>query len=156
MSEWRPKEWDTLANIAIDQLLADNSFTIPSSGNAVVRGFFEAGADTMFRVLKEEDRTLAMVSQFTETMGKAIAEAFATPEPPNVPIFKLTLEEATHKAERFLEDLAGQHLHRLKSIKQEGNIWRAQYDIGILKKKIVEVTIDNKTGKVENYELVHS
>jgi hypothetical protein len=69
------------------------------------------------------------------------------------PVFKLTLEEAAIKAGRFLEDSAGVHFHRLQNMREEvaAGIWRAQFDIGILKKKTVEVLVNSQNGHIEGY-----
>ena len=80
--------------------------------------------------------------------GIAIAEV-------ETPVFRLlTLEEATHRAELFLQDLAGVHFRRLKKIKLEDSIWKIRYDIGVLRSNIVELVLDAQTGNVASYEVV--
>jgi len=61
-------------------------------------------------------------------------------------------EEAVEKAIEFLERKGGQYIHRLLSIKLEGNVWKAKFDTGTFAKKVIELEVDDKTGRVVKYE----
>ena len=61
-------------------------------------------------------------------------------------------EEAVEKATEFLERKGGQPIHRLVSIKLEENVWKVKFDTGLFKKELVELEIDDKTGRVVKYE----
>lgn len=61
-------------------------------------------------------------------------------------------EEAIEKATEFLERKGGHYIHRLLSIKLEGNVWKMKFDTGILTKELIGLEIDDKTGRVVKYE----
>ncbi|ABN70620.1 hypothetical protein Smar_1533 [Staphylothermus marinus F1] len=57
-------------------------------------------------------------------------------------------EEALDKAIEFLEKRAGYYFHRLESISLKEGVWIIRFDVGIFAKEVVEVRIDDKTGRV--------
>jgi uncharacterized protein YxjI len=60
-------------------------------------------------------------------------------------------EEAIEKAIEFLEKKGGYYTHRLLGIKLEGNVWKMEFDTSIFTKNIIELEIDDKTGRVVRY-----
>lgn len=61
-------------------------------------------------------------------------------------------EEAIEKAIEFLERKAGYYAHRLLGVKLEGNVWKIKFDVGVFAEKLIELEIDDKTGRVVKYE----
>ncbi len=64
----------------------------------------------------------------------------------------MDIEEAVEKATEFLEKKGGYYIHRLMSIKLDDGIWKVRFDTGIVTKELVELEIDDKTGRVLKYE----
>ena len=64
----------------------------------------------------------------------------------------MDIEEAVEKATEFLERKGQYFIHRLESIKLDEGIWKVRFDTGIVTKKLVELEIDDKTGRVVKYE----
>lgn len=63
-------------------------------------------------------------------------------------------EEAIEKAIQFLENKAGYHTHKLESVqldktKQE---WHLRFDVGLFFVEIVDMRIDDETGRITAYE----
>jgi len=61
-------------------------------------------------------------------------------------------EEAIDKAVEFLERKGGQPIHRLVSVKLQENVWKLKFDTGIFSNRLIELEVDDKTGKVVKYE----
>ncbi|MHC1585369.1 MAG: hypothetical protein ACXQS7_03790 [Candidatus Syntropharchaeia archaeon] len=61
-------------------------------------------------------------------------------------------EEAVERAVRFLEEKAGYYTHHLVSVRLDKDRWYLEFDVGALYKEIVKVIIDDKTGKVVEFE----
>ena len=61
-------------------------------------------------------------------------------------------EEAVEKASEFLERKGGRHIHRLVSVKLDGHFWKVKFDTGIFAKELIEMDVDDKTGRVVKYE----
>lgn len=138
---WRPEGWENPHSVAL-QFDA-----------------FEAGADAMRKALKKKGAWMTPEQMKLLAPGRKYPYGYIVfipddEKPVNIPVFKLTLEEATHKAERFLRDLARVHFYHLIDTEQCGNIWKLRYDIGVLRKTIAEVVIDDKTGEIESYEVL--
>jgi hypothetical protein len=109
---------------------------------------------TLPRVVKTEEDVDRVALHIKEQLRKAHEdghEGIALVTAPEIPVFRLTLEDAARRAERFLEDSAAVHFHRLQNMKEEGDIWRVQFDIGVIGKKSVEVAVNNQTGSIEGY-----
>jgi len=64
----------------------------------------------------------------------------------------MDIEEAVEKATEFLERKGQYFIHRLESIKLDEGIWKVRFDTGIVTKELVELEIDDKTGRVVKYE----
>jgi len=60
-------------------------------------------------------------------------------------------EEAVERGIEFLENKAGYYTHRLESCKLEENVWVMRFDVGAFVEIIVELKIDDKTGKIIGY-----
>ncbi|MDF2954938.1 hypothetical protein [Candidatus Alkanophaga liquidiphilum] len=61
-------------------------------------------------------------------------------------------EEAVERAVRFLEEKAGYYTHRLVSVRLDKDRWHLEFDVGALLKEIVKIVIDDKTGRVVEFE----
>jgi len=61
-------------------------------------------------------------------------------------------EEAVDRSIEFLESKAGYYTHKLESVKLEENVWAMRFDVGAFVEIIVELKIDDKTGKITKYE----
>ena len=61
-------------------------------------------------------------------------------------------EEAIEKGIEFLERKAGFSIHQLQSVNLERDIWVLRFDVGAFVEKLVELRIDDTTGRIINYE----
>jgi len=61
-------------------------------------------------------------------------------------------EEAIDKALEFLRKKAGYYFAKLVSVKLEGDVWIIKFDVGILMEQIVTIKLDDKTGRVIEFE----
>lgn len=64
----------------------------------------------------------------------------------------MDIEGAVEKATEFLERKGQYFIHRLMSVKLDDGIWKISFDTGIVTEALVELEIDDKTGKVVKYE----
>lgn len=61
-------------------------------------------------------------------------------------------EEAIDKALNFLKKKGGYYYAQLVSAKLEDGTWVIKFDVGILTERIVTIKIDDKTGRVIEFE----
>ena len=63
-------------------------------------------------------------------------------------------EQAIEMAIQFLEQKAGFTLHKLKKVRLNKNQkeWRLQFDVGLFWSELVDITLDDETGRVTHYE----
>lgn len=60
-------------------------------------------------------------------------------------------EEAIDRAIDFLEKKAGFYIHKLENVELKENVWIVKFDVGFLEVKIVELKIDDETGRLLEY-----
>jgi len=68
----------------------------------------------------------------------------------------MEVEEVVERAIDFLEHKAGYYTHRLESVKLEKGIWIIRFDVAVFGREIIEIRIEDDTGRIISYERIQA